>query len=93
MNKKLQFSPTYVKKKIQFSKFHVVFADLLVLYVYTVSAVLTYYDKAPISDVAIAVISVYGAFATGGYFTLCGVRDCSLNKLNSVLAKGENTNG
>lgn len=74
----------YQKPKRQFSKMHVVFADLIVLYVYTISAILSFLDKQPISDVAIAIITVYGAFATGGYFTLCAIRDTSLNKLKAV---------
>lgn len=72
------------KKKIQFSKLHVIFADFIVFFVYCVSAVLSFLEKQPISDVAIAIITVYGAFATGGYFALCGVRDCSLNKLEAI---------
>lgn len=70
-------------KKRQFSKCHVVFADALVVFVYLVSAVLSWNGKEPISDVAIAIITAYGAFATGGYFALCGVRDCSLNNLEA----------
>lgn len=78
------------KKDFQFSKLHVIFADFLVLFVYMVSAVLSFLDKQPISDVAIAIITVYGAFATGGYFTLCGVRDCSKNKhANKIDIGGE----
>lgn len=73
------------KKKLQFSQLHVVFADALVFYVYTLSAFLSYMGKEPISDVAIAVITVYGAFATGGYFALSGVRDCSINRLSAQV--------
>lgn len=73
--------------KIQFSKLHVIFADFIVFFVYIISASLSFFDKQPISDVAIAIITVYGAFATGGYFTLCAVRDCSLNKLEAVKIK------
>lgn len=73
------------RKKLQFSQLHVVFADALVFYVYTLSAFLAYMGKEPISDVAIAVITVYGAFATGGYFALSGVRDCSINKLSAQM--------
>lgn len=68
---------------------HVIFADALVFYVYTIDAILSFLDKVPISDVAIAIITVYGAFATGGYFALCGVRDCSKNKLDGKLKEGE----
>lgn len=75
--------------KTQFSKLHVIFADILVLYVYTINAILLWFGREPASDVAIAVITVYGAFATGGYFALCGVRDCSINRLEAVKLKGE----
>jgi len=68
------------KKKIQFSKLHVLFANALVFYVYSVSAILSVLGKTPISDVAIAIITVYGAFATGGYFAVNAIRDTSLNK-------------
>lgn len=69
------------KPKRQFSKGHVVFADFLVFYVYTVSALLSLGDKQPISDIAIAIITAYGAFATGGYFALNAIRDCSINSV------------
>lgn len=67
-------------KKMQFSKLHVIFADFIVFFVYTISAFLSFWDKQPISDIAIAIITVYGAFATGGYFTQNCIRDCSANK-------------
>jgi hypothetical protein len=37
-------------------------------------------DKIPLSDLSVAIVTIYGGFATGGYFTLCGFRDSSLNK-------------
>lgn len=68
------------KPKLQFSKLHVIFADSIVLLVYAGSFILSWFDKTPVSDVALAIITVYGAFATGGYFTQNCIRDCSLNK-------------
>jgi hypothetical protein len=65
---------------MSFSKIHVLFADFLVFYVYTMSAALSYLDKQPISDVAIAIITVYGAFSTGGYFAQNIALKQSLNK-------------
>ena len=74
---------------MQFSKLHVIFADGIVLFVYVVSAVLAFMSKETISDVAIAVITVYGAFATGGYFVQNCVRDTSLNKLEAIKSQYE----
>jgi Kef-type K+ transport system membrane component KefB len=68
------------KKKMQFSKLHVIFADFIVFYVYTLSAVLAYCGREPVSDIAISIVTVYGAFATGGYFAQNCIRDTSLNK-------------
>jgi hypothetical protein len=67
-------------RKLSFSKIHVIFADFIVFYVYTISAVLSALDKQPISDVAIAIITVYGAFSTGGYFAQNIALKQSLNK-------------
>jgi len=66
--------------KRQFSQGHVIFADALVLFVYLVNAALAFFDRQQASEVAMAIVSIYGAFATGGYFALCAVRDNSLNK-------------
>ena len=75
------------RRKIQFSKLHVVFADCLVAFVYATNFILAWHDKQPISDIAVAIITIFGAFATGGYFTLCAVRDTSLNKLEGIKAQ------
>jgi len=77
------------KPKMQFSKLHVIFADFIVFFVYCISAALSFSDKQPVSDVAIAIITVYGAFATGGYFVQNCVRDCSLNRLRAQVGTGE----
>ncbi len=68
------------KKKREFSKAHVVFADALVAIVYITNMVLAMLDKIPVSDLAVTIVSIYGGFATGGYFTLCAIRDTSLNR-------------
>ena len=74
---------------MQFSKLHVIFADGIVLFVYVVSAALAFMSKETISDVAIAVITVYGAFATSGYFVQNIARDTSLNKLEAIKSQYE----
>lgn len=79
------------KRRRQFSKLHVAFADFLVFFVFCVSAWLSWHDKMPVSDVAIAIITAYGAFATGGYFALSGVRDCSKNR-HGLTSKEEFNN-
>lgn len=73
----------------EFSQLHVVFADALVAFVYISSVWLVSNGYQPISDVATAIITVYGSFATVGYFTLCGVRNCSRNKLEAVKSQAE----
>lgn len=79
------------KPKIQFSKKQVIFADVLVVVVWLGEFILRLLGKEGVSDVAIAIITAYGAFATGGYFTLAGTRDCSLNKY--VHSHGAETRG
>ena len=77
------------RKKVQFSKLHVVFADCLVAFVYMTNFILAWHDKQSISGIAVAIITIFGAFATGGYFTLCAVRDTSLNKLESIRCQNK----
>lgn len=69
-----------MKKPLEFSQAHVVFADGLVLLVLLLNALLSWFNKQPLSDLSVAIVNMYGAFATGGYFALNGVRQCSLNK-------------
>ncbi len=69
-----------LSKKREFSKLHVVFADALVAFVFIANAILSIFDKQLISDLAVAIVTIYGGFATGGYFTVCAIRDTSLNK-------------
>ncbi len=75
------------KKKLEFSQMHVVFADTLVFLVFIINALLAWFEKAQISDVAVAIVNIYGAFATGGYFALQGARHCSKNKHGVTLAE------
>lgn len=68
------------KEKIQFAKKICFISVIIVAITLALDFILAYQEKEQISDVAIAVISTYGTFTTVGYFTLCGVRDTSLNK-------------
>ena len=68
------------KEKIQFAKKICFISIIIVAITLVLDFILAYQEKEQISDVAIAVISTYGTFTTVGYFTLCGVRDTSLNK-------------
>ena len=72
--------PKKLKKKPQFSKLHVIFADLLVAFVYISNFWLVLNNLPPVSDIAVTIITIYGGFATGGYFVQNCVRDCSKNK-------------
>jgi hypothetical protein len=75
--KELKKMPVY---KMQFSQKVCVFGLILVLLAWGANFILLWFDKPPMSDVTIAIISMFGGFATGGYFMLSGVRDCSRNK-------------
>ena len=77
------------KKRRQFSQLHVIFADFLVAAVFAANVWLVYIGRAAISDIAIAIITTYGAFATGGYFALAGVRDTSRDKMRIALHESE----
>jgi hypothetical protein len=81
------------KPKRQFSKLHVVFANFFVSFVWLSNIVLRLKGFEPISELAITIVTVYGAFATGGYFTLCAIRDCSYNKREALLHKYEHKGG
>jgi hypothetical protein len=73
-----------IRRKRQFSKIHVVFANVLVSFVWLSNIFLIIAGFQPISELAVTIATVYGAFATGGYFALCAVRDCSYNKHSGV---------
>lgn len=73
-------TPPRKSKKREFSKLHVIFADALVGFVFLANIGLSIFDKMPLSDLSVQIVTIYGGFATGGYFALCGFRDHSLNK-------------
>jgi hypothetical protein len=70
------------KSKWEFSKLHVIYADALVAFVWVSTVLLAYFDKQTISDVAVAIITIYGAFATGGYFAQNSIRSVSSNNVD-----------
>jgi len=70
------------KPRRQFSKMHIVFANFLISFVWLSNVFLIIQGFEPISQLAVTIVTVYGAFATGGYFALCAIRDCSYNKHN-----------
>ncbi len=67
---------------IQFSKKIVIFSVFIVCAVLAGNFFLSWFGKETLSDVAVAVITMYGGFTTGGYFALTGCRDVSVNKYN-----------
>ncbi len=67
-------------KKMTLSKWHLIFANFMVLAVYVSNFVLVWFDKMPMSDIAIAIITAYGGFATGGYYAQNILLKQSLNK-------------
>jgi len=73
------------KRKMQFSQKVCVFGLFLITVTLAVNSTLLWFGREPMSDVSITVVTVFGGFATGGYFALSGVRDCSLNKLKAKL--------
>lgn len=68
------------KKKMQFSQKVCVFGLILVTAAWLGNFILLLFGREPMSDVVIAIITTFGGFATGGYFALSGVKDCSKNK-------------
>jgi len=68
------------KKKLQFSQKICVFGLILIVAVVAANFILLWFGREPMTDVTTISITVFGGFATGGYFALCGVRDCSKNK-------------
>ena len=79
-------------KKTEFSKIHVIFANFLVAVAFFVSFAANFYlanNERPQIDFAVplAIVTIYGGFATGGYFTQNILRAQSLNKLKSVHAE------
>ena len=68
------------KRKMQFSQKICVFGLTLIVAVIAANFILLWFGREPMTDVTTISITVFGGFATGGYFALCGVRDCSKNK-------------
>ena len=68
------------KKIKQFSQFVVVYSMMLVASTIFGNFILSWFGRETLSEMTIAVITSFSAFITGGYFALCGVRDCSKNK-------------
>jgi len=68
------------QRKKQFSKCICVFGLMLVFMALTGNFALLLFGRKSMSEVTVAVITCFGGFATGGYFALCAVRDCSKNK-------------
>ena len=68
------------KKKAQFSQKVCVFGLILVTFAWVANFLLLWFGREPMSEVTIAIITCFGGFATGGYFTLSGIRDYSKNK-------------
>ena len=72
-------------KKMQFSQKICVYGVILVTMAWFANFILLWNGREPMSDVTMTIITTFGGFATGGYFALSGVRDCSLNKLKGKL--------
>jgi hypothetical protein len=68
------------KRKTQFSKIVVIYAMILVTWTVFGDQILLWFGREPLGETARAVIALFGAFVVGGYFSLQGVRDTSLNK-------------
>ena len=68
------------KKRMQFSQKICVFGLILIVAVIAANFALLWFGHEPMTDVTTISISVFGGFATGGYFALSGIRDCSKNK-------------
>lgn len=69
-----------MKKKLEFSKKMVIAAYVVVILCILSSVTLSFFDKEPLSDITMAVITCFGGFVTSGYFLLSGSRDNSKNK-------------
>lgn len=68
------------KKKMEFSKKMVVTAFILIFFCIAMSGILSFFDKEPLSNITMSVITCFGGFVCGGYYTLAGSRDNSKNK-------------
>ncbi|MDR0906487.1 MAG: hypothetical protein LBN00_10015 [Oscillospiraceae bacterium] len=80
------------KRKMQFSKFVCCFGMVLVPIVYFMDFALSLLGKEPLGETTRSVITIFGGFCTGGYFTLTGARDLSLNKHGVKINNDDNDN-
>ena len=72
------FSPP--KKRMQFSQKVCVFGLVLIAVTLAANFALIWSGRPHMSDLSIVIVTVFGGFATGGYFALSGARDLSRNK-------------
>ena len=77
------------QKRMQFSQKICVFGLILVLLAWAGNFLLLWFGREPMNDITIAIITMFGGFATCGYFMLAGVRDCSRNKYKIKINKEE----
>ena len=82
--KRKKKKPASPKVKMQFSKKVCIAGIVLVAISWFGNFLLLYMGREGMSDVTMTMITVFGGFATGGYFTLSGVRDISVNKLKQT---------
>lgn len=68
------------KKPAQFSKVVCVIGLMLIFMAWFGNFLLLLLGKEQMSDVTVTMITVFGGFATGGYYALTGFRDNSKNK-------------
>ncbi len=71
---------SYYTKKVQFSKIHVAIADAMVIFVWITWCYLQLKGMTPPSDLAMSIVTIYGASATTGYYVQNIIRETSLNK-------------
>ena len=81
------FYPAPERRKVQFSKKICVMGFGLVVLAWLGNGILLWFGREPMSDVTVAIITMFGGFATGGYFGLSGYRDGSLNKLRAKICE------
>jgi hypothetical protein len=78
------------KKISNFSKRHMIFADALVAVVFIANIILSLLDKQTLSDLSVAIVTVYGGFATAGYHYQNTSRAKSLNDHGLRTVTNEN---
>jgi len=77
------------KKHMQFSQKVCVFGLVLIAVTLVANFVLLWVGRQHMSDLSITIVTVFGGFATGGYFALSGARDLSRNKHADKLNKNK----